>query len=63
MLYKPRSAAAKTLVCSQHCFGRKSRTQHHEGCCEENKLPSKQTQYKGLRVSGHGIKRNKFVIK
>jgi len=30
------SAKVKTLVFHQHCFSRKSRTQHHIGCYEEN---------------------------
>lgn len=35
-LCKHYSAKAKTLVCYQYCFGRKSETQHRTGCCEEN---------------------------
>lgn len=36
MLGKHCSAVTKTLMCSQHCFDHKSRTQHRPSCYEEN---------------------------
>lgn len=35
-LFKCCSVAAKTLMCQQHCFGHKSKTQLRMGCYEEN---------------------------
>lgn len=32
-LCKPCSAIAKALLCYQHCFGLRSKTQHWSGCC------------------------------
>lgn len=45
MQYKHWSAVAETLVCYQHLFGQKSKTQHYTGCYEESQLHASQTQY------------------
>lgn len=45
MLCKPCSAAAKTLMCYQHCSTHKTKTQHHVGSFKGNLLHPNQTQY------------------
>jgi len=36
VLCKHYSAIATALLCHQHCFSHKPKTQHHMGCCEES---------------------------
>jgi len=55
ILHKYCSATAKTLGCYQHCYGRRSKMQHHTGCYEENQLHPSQTQQTHSEVNARNF--------
>lgn len=61
-LCKHCSAAAKTSLCHQCCFGHKSETQHRKSYCEEDELDFSQTQYNDFFKGEGTIKKCSLIL-